>query len=80
MTESFYSGNVADDYFEKHIEELKNYDVIDIMCHPAFVDEYLVNSTSYAMERIKEYSILTSKKVQEFLQENNFEITNYSNI
>ena len=50
------------------------------MCHPAFVDEYLVNSTSYAMERIKEYSILTSKKVQEFLQENNFEITNYSNI
>lgn len=80
MTESFYNENVTDDYFEKHIEELKKHDVIDIMCHPAFIDEYLVNSTSYAMQRIKEYSILTSKKVQDFLRENNFEITNYSNV
>ena len=80
MTESFYNENVTDDYFEKHIEELKSYNVIDLMSHPAFVDENLINSTSYAMQRMKEYSILTSKRVQEFLKENKFEITNYSSI
>ncbi len=77
MTESFYNKNVTDDYFEKFINELKNHDVIDVMCHPAFIDEQLVNSTSYAMQRMKEYSILTSKKVKEFLRENNIELTNY---
>ena len=80
MTESFYNKNVTDDYFEKFINELKNHDVIDVMCHPAFIDEKLVNSTSYAMQRMKEYSILTSKKVKEFLRENNIELTNYSKL
>ena len=80
MTEGFYSDNVTDDYFENFINEIKGHEIIDIMCHPAFIDENLVNSTSYVMQKIKEYSILTSKKVQEFLLENNFEITNYSNI
>ena len=80
MTESFYNENVTDDYFEKFINELKNHDVIDVMCHPAFIDEQLVNSTSYAMQRMKEYSILTSKKVKEFLRENNIGLTNYSKL
>ena len=80
MTESFYNENVTEDYFEKYMDELKKHDVIDIMCHPAFVDEYLVNSTSYAMQRMKEYSILTSEKVQEYLRKNNIELTNYSKL
>ena len=80
MTESFYNENVTEDYFEKHIEELKKHKVIDVMCHPAFVDEYLVNSTSYAMQRMKEYSILTSERVKEFLKDNNVEIINYSRV
>ena len=80
MTESFYNENVTEDYFEKYMDELKKHDVIDIMCHPAFVDEYLVNSTSYAMKRMKEYSILTSEKVQEYLRKNNIELTNYSKL
>lgn len=80
MTESFYSDNVTENYFEEFLNELKGYDVIDLMCHPAFIDENLVNATSYAMQRMKEYSILTSKKVKKYLEENDFEITNYSNI
>lgn len=80
MTESFYSNNVTEDYFEKRIDELREYDVIDIMCHPAFIDEYLINSTSYAMQRIKEYSILTSSIVKEFLNKNNVGLTNYSKL
>lgn len=80
MTESFYSDNVTENYFEEFLNELKGYDAIDLMCHPAFIDENLVNATSYAMQRMKEYSILTSKKVKKYLEENDFEITNYSNI
>lgn len=80
MTESFYGSNVTEDYFEKRIDELRKYDVIDIMCHPAFIDEYLMNSTSYAMQRIKEYSILTSSSVKEFLNKNNIGLTNYSKL
>lgn len=80
MTESFYNENVTEDYFEKYIDELKKNEIIDVMCHPAFIDEYLINSTSYSMQRIKEHSILTSDSVKEFLKENNIGITNYSNV
>lgn len=80
MIESFYSDNVTDDYFENFINEIKEHKVMDIMCHPAFIDENLVNSTSYVMQRIKEYSILTSKKVEEFLRRNNIELINYSKL
>ena len=80
MTETFYNNNVEEDYFEKNIDELKKYDVIDIMCHPAFIDEYLMNSTSYSMKRIEEYSILTSDKVKAFLKNNNIELTTYSKL
>ncbi len=42
------------------------YDVVDIMSHPAFLDDYILNSTSYAIDRTKEHKILTSKKSKNF--------------
>ncbi|MBO3443639.1 chitin disaccharide deacetylase [Clostridium sp. CCUG 7971] len=78
VVDTFYANNVDYDYFEKNIEELKKYEIADIMTHPAFVDEFLLNSTSYAIPRTKEHKILTSENVKKVLEKNNITLVNYS--
>ena len=78
--DSFYDKNVDVEFFNNNIEEIKSYDVCDLMTHPAFIDNYLLNSTSYAINRAKEYEILTNKKIKKILNENEIVLTNYKNI
>lgn len=68
---------------EKLIEILnkyKNKDIVEIMCHPAYVDEELRKKTSYSVERKEELATLTSDKLMEYLQKNSIEIINYKHI
>ncbi|MFI3210045.1 MAG: carbohydrate deacetylase [Peptostreptococcaceae bacterium] len=78
LNDTFYGENVEECFFEKNLDELKKYDTIDLMVHPAFLDSFILNSTSYANQRTKEYDILTSNVVKKYLDEN-FELVNYKN-
>ena len=49
--DSFYDKNVDVKFFNNNIEKIKSYDVCDLMTHPSFIDNYLLNSTSYAINR-----------------------------
>lgn len=80
MIGSFYSKNVEADYFKKHIDEIKEYEIVDIMSHPAFVDAFLSKFTSYSLERTVEHEILTSNELKKFFEDNNITTTNYRNI
>ena len=75
---NFYMDNVKEEYFQENLEKLRENEVVDLMCHPAFVDAFLLGSSSYNVQRAKEHKILTSDKVKKFLEENNFELVNYS--
>lgn len=77
VIDSFYADNVDYDYFKKNIDEIKKHKICDLMCHPSFVDEFLLNSTSYALQRTKEHSILTYKNIRDFLELNGIEIATY---
>lgn len=80
LIDSFYKENVSEDYFIKILKEIQQYDVVDMMCHPAFLDDFILNSTSYAIDRTKEYKILTCDKIKKALEENNIIISNYKDI
>ncbi|NMS88435.1 chitin disaccharide deacetylase [Clostridioides difficile] len=80
LIDSFYKENVSEEFFIKNIDKIMKYDVVDIMSHPAFLDDYILNSTSYAIDRTKEHKILTSKGVKEFLEENGLVISSYRDI
>lgn len=62
------------------IRKIKSYDVCDLMTHPAFIDNYLLNSSSYSLKRIKEHNILTNEEVKKILDDNEIILTNYKNI
>ncbi|MGL6098684.1 MAG: hypothetical protein ACRC0G_03555 [Fusobacteriaceae bacterium] len=48
------------------------------MCHPAFVDEALLKTSSYNYKREDELKILVSKEVKEFIQKN-YILVSYNN-
>ena len=75
---TFYMDNAKEEYFEEHLEDLRGSEVVDLMCHPAFIDAFLLGSSSYNIQRAKEHKVLTSEKVKKFLDDNGFELVNYS--
>lgn len=53
---------------------------LEIMCHPAIVDEELIKATSYAENRGNELEILTSDRIKNYIKKSNIELINYSGI
>ncbi|MED3648218.1 chitin disaccharide deacetylase [Halalkalibacterium halodurans] len=62
----FYGEGVKEKYFIELYEKFKAYDgTIEIMCHPAYIDEVLRQHSSYVEGRLKEFEILTRIKLAE---------------
>lgn len=70
--------NVRIDYIKEIFYRCNN--TIEMMCHPALIDQKLYDISSYALPRMKELEILTSKEIKQFIKENNIELINYKNV
>lgn len=80
------------DYFEYHPETIlnsievikdqyKEYESIEIMCHPAYIDKFLRDHSSFVMPRIEELDILTSDHAKNtFNAQNGISLINYSEL
>ncbi len=55
-------------------------DVIEFMCHPAYIDQRLYDMSSYCLQRMRESVLLRSKEVKDFISSNNIELINYSDL
>ena len=77
---NFYNKNVSGDYFKDNLDVIKSHDVVDLMSHPAFLDEYILKSTSYSIKRTEEYKILSDHNLRKFLELNDIELINYKNL
>jgi len=83
-TEYFSAGFYGQDLTsEKLIDILnlaKQYDTVEIMTHPAYVDQTLLNISRYALPRCKELEILTDSKVLSYVEQHKVELINYNHI
>ena len=72
-------------------EDLTNHDLINIMknnddetleiiCHPGYIDQRLMEISSYHLPRATELAIIQSEEVQQFVQDNQIELINYSDL
>ncbi|MEG0453174.1 MAG: chitin disaccharide deacetylase [Coprobacillus sp.] len=55
-------------------------DVLEFMCHPAYVDQRLYDMTSYCLPRMKELDLILSDEMKAFIKDNNIELINFSDI
>jgi predicted glycoside hydrolase/deacetylase ChbG (UPF0249 family) len=51
---------------------------VEVMCHPGFVDHYLLEKSIYALQRTEEHRILCSRELKSFLHDHHVNITNFN--
>ncbi|MCL2592868.1 MAG: carbohydrate deacetylase [Defluviitaleaceae bacterium] len=52
----------------------------EFMCHPAYLDSYLYNMSSYSLGRIEEVKTLTSKEAKELIKKLGISLASYTDL
>ncbi|MCW8330393.1 chitin disaccharide deacetylase [Photobacterium sp. SDRW27] len=55
-----------------------NCDVLEVMCHPAYIDQPLIEASAYHAERAQELDILTDKRLLEALDDLDIKLSDFS--
>jgi len=55
-------------------------EIMEIMCHPAYLDQETYDDSSYNLPRMKEMEILRSAELRAFVENNNIELINYTDL
>jgi len=66
--------------FINTIEKNKSFDSLEIMCHPGYLDQEILDMSSYALPRTKELVTLTSDTVKNYIKENKIQLVNFNAI
>ena len=78
------SGKPDYDPFEtlkKGIENYASEEFVNVfICHPGYVDDYLMKNSSLNLNRTKETAMLCDPAVKEWLEERNIELISYDDI
>ncbi|AIS61462.1 carbohydrate deacetylase [Listeria ivanovii] len=77
----FYADGVSFETIKKLVQSyIGTNDVIEIMTHPAFIDDTLLRISSYIQPRTKEHTILTSRELQAYLGQQEVEIISFRDL
>ena len=79
FTDTFYGETTAEEDI-KELADRYNSDSLEIMCHPAYLDHALLETSSYNIERVFELNTLTSPAIKAFLLEQGHELCSFSDI
>ena len=63
---------------KKIFDHICNYELVELMVHPAFIDHYLMENSSFNIGRLYEHKNLTSDYIKTLVKENNIELATYS--
>ena len=75
--DSYYADKVGAEDFKVRVEAAMAYDIVELMCHPAFLCTDTLKS-SYSYPRLTELDVITSDEIKEFVKNKGIEIVDYS--
>lgn len=75
---NFYNKELSFETFKNICEQ--NDGTVEIMTHPALIDERLMQVSSYNLLRMKELEYLMSDLFKDYIKENNIELISYKDI
>lgn len=76
----FYgTENVTVPYLESILKNIED-GVSEVMCHPAFLDPWLLAASSYTETRMKELEILTDNLLKEIIHDQTMELVHFGGI
>lgn len=75
---TFYNQKMNINYLKELMEKYDG--TLEIMCHPALLDQRLYEMSSYHLLRMKELDILRSQEIKDFIKNHHIKLINYSHI
>lgn len=75
-----YSNNDLKQVVISEINKMINNQSYELMVHPAFLDEFVINNSSYTIGRVKELEVLIDKDIQELIKNKNIKLINFLEI
>lgn len=77
--DGFYGNDLCQEKLLQIIKKHQgNCDVLEIMVHPAYIDQPLIDASSYNLERAKELDILTDDKLYDVLDKWGITVSDFS--
>ena len=61
----------------KTLDKGKEVHILEMMVHPAFVDEHLYQNSSFNVQRVREVEILIDPLVKQLIEDNEYELVNF---
>src|SRR5699024_6272137 len=78
FTNQYYDNGVDYDFFNQVAE--RKYEVIEAMCHPAYLDHEILENSSYTYKRVVEQKILKSEKTDALIENLGIELISFKDI
>lgn len=75
----FYGPGVGQEFFTEFFAtypQLRD-KTVEVMCHPAYLDDFLLGASSYTLPRVRELQVLKAPAVAKWVDENGIELINY---
>lgn len=82
FTIGFYQHGVSIKQLQKEIDKHLDGGIqsLEVMCHPAYVEQELIQSSSYNLWRANELAVLTSYEMKRYIRDNDVMLTNFRRI
>lgn len=78
--DKFYGNGLSEEKFLELINVDEKYETIEVMCHPAYVDNILLSNSSYNVQRVKELEILTNPWLKKEIEKRRIKLISYKDI
>lgn len=62
------------------IKDCLTYESIEVMCHPAYVDYFLLNNSSFNVGRTSTLNELKNNKIKDIFKKNNIKLVNFKDL
>ncbi|MBP1920787.1 carbohydrate deacetylase [Youngiibacter multivorans] len=80
MIASFHGDNLTPADLEKAIEAASKYETAELMCHPGYLDTFVMHNSSYNRERAKELDVLVSSEAREIIERYKVELISFKDL
>lgn len=77
FSSDFYGEGASKEQLIQLFDRALDYETVEIMCHPAFVDVGLLDGSSYNIQRVHELNILTDPEIRLAVEMRGLELATY---
>lgn len=80
MLPGFYDDTAKPSYFTENTFGIWDEEIIEVMCHPAFIDQRLIDISSYCTERANELQTIRDPEVKKWVKESGVELITFADL